>query len=130
MATIALYPTYINQMPSMLESLKKTVKDYKDNLELIHKKALMIDTRICDMNEVLTSLQSCTQTQEEMEATIDRIKEDHQQFITDVTTIDQNVSDLITKEKEDFYKKYAYLKPDSENWGLDSFKDFWTDACQ
>lgn len=65
MATIALYAGKINQMPGLIKDVKKSVSDYNSELFSLKKKALTINKSVCDLDDVISSIQSSTQTQDE-----------------------------------------------------------------
>jgi len=118
MATIALYANQINQMPGLLKEVKQSVSNYKSELTTLKNKTLTINKSICDLEDVISSIQSSTKTQEEKIASLDAFYQNSETFIADVVQIDNNVESLINKRKNDFYSTYSYLKPNCE-------KDFW-----
>jgi len=65
LATIALYGNKINQMPGLIKEVKKTVTDYKSELSALKAKSLSINKSVCDLDDVINSIQTSTQTQEE-----------------------------------------------------------------
>lgn len=44
-----------------------------------------------------------------------------EQFVNETIAIDENVADLINKQKDDFYEDYYYLKPECEKNGWEKF---------
>jgi hypothetical protein len=48
MATINLYASQINQMPGLIADLKRSVTDYKSELESMARKSLSINKSVCD----------------------------------------------------------------------------------
>ena len=65
MATITLYAGKVNQMSSLINNAKKAVKEYKSDLRSLKSKVLKIDSGICDVDDVISSIKSSTQTQED-----------------------------------------------------------------
>lgn len=123
MPTIALYKDKVNQMPGLMKDVKKSVMDYKTELSNMRKKSLQINRSICNLDEVISSLQTSTQTQEEKIASLDAITQKSEQFLADTIRIDNDVADVINKRKNEFYDKYNYLKPDCEKNGWEKFCD-------
>lgn len=114
MATITLYAGKVNQMPSLINDAKKSVKEYKDDLNSLKLKLFTIDSSVCNVDDVISSIKSSTQTQEDKIESLESLNENINEYISDVVTIDQNAADAINQSKNDFYEKYEYLKPDIE----------------
>ena len=122
MATITLYSGKINQMSSLINKAKTSVKSYKSDLKSLKSKVLSIDESICDVDDVISSIKSSTKTQEDKIETLENLKQDINDFISDVVRIDGDAADAINKSKDDFYDKYEYLKPECEKSGWEKFK--------
>jgi len=58
MATITLYAGKINQMPGLINEVKKSVVDYKSELSALRKKTLNINRSVCNLDEVISSIQA------------------------------------------------------------------------
>ena len=123
MATITLYSGKINQMSSLINKAKTSVKSYKSDLKSLKSRVLSIDESICDVDDVISSIKSSTKTQEDKIETLENLKQDINDFISDVVRIDGDAADAINKSKDDFYDKYEYLKPECEKSGWEKFKD-------
>ena len=123
MAMITLYSGKINQMSSLINKAKTSVKSYKSDLKSLKSKVLSIDESICDVDDVISSIKSSTKTQEDKIETLENLKQDINDFISDVVRIDGDAADAINKSKDDFYDKYEYLKPECEKSGWEKFKD-------
>ena len=123
MATITLYSGKINQMSSLINKAKTSVKSYKSDLKSLKSKVLSIDESICDVDDVISSIKSSTKMQEDKIETLENLKQDINDFISDVVRIDGDAADAINKSKDDFYDKYEYLKPECEKSGWEKFKD-------
>ena len=113
MATIELYAKQINQMPRLIQEAKKSVTDYKAELSSLQTKFLFINRSVCNLDSVISSIQSSTQTQEQTIASLDAFYQNSENFIADVVRIDGNVADVINERKDNFYDEYSYLKPES-----------------
>lgn len=127
MATITLYAGKVNQMSSLINDAKKAVKEYKFDLKSLKSKVLKIDSSICNVDDVISSIKSSTQTQEDKIDALDKLKKDVNEFISDVVRIDGDAADAINQSKNDFYEKYEYLKPDCEKSWLEEKID---NACE
>lgn len=119
MATISLYSKKINQMPSLISDVKKSVSDFKTSLSSFKIKASAINKSVCDLDDVISSIQSSTQTQEDKITSLETLQKNTVQFINDTNCIDNDVADVIKSRKDDFYEKYSYLKPDCEKSWLE-----------
>lgn len=123
MATIALYAGKINNMPSLINDVKISVSELKTDLLTLKNNSLSINRNICNLDDVISSISSSTQIQEEKINTLNKLEQDIQQFAYDVVRIDSNVADFVNKCKDNFYNKYSYLKPESEKNGWEKFCD-------
>ena len=112
MATIALYSSKINQMPSLVRELRGGVSDYNNSLAELQRKCLSIDRSVCDLDDVINELRVSSRTQEERVDALDRFQEHNQEFIDDTIRIDYDVAETVDQTKDNFYEKYDYLKPD------------------
>lgn len=95
MATIALYANKINQMPGLIKDVKKSVTDYKSELSALKKKALTVDKSVCNLDDVISSIQTSSQTQEEKVNSLDTFNQNSENFISDVIRIDSGVANLV-----------------------------------
>ena len=123
MATISLYKNKINDMPRLIDEVKKSVTNYKSELSNLKNKALEVNKSICDLDEVISVISTSTKTQEDKIEALETFHSNCDQFITDTVKIDSDVADVVNQNKDDFYCKYSYLKPDSEKSGWEKFCD-------
>jgi hypothetical protein len=117
-------------MPGLINDLKKSVDEYKSELLSLKNKALNVNRSVCNLDEVVSSIQTSTQTQENKIAALESFNNKLETFISDVVRIDGDVADLINKNKDDFYNEYNYLKPDSEKSGWEKFCDSAAEWCK
>lgn len=87
-------------------------------------KVLKINQSICDVEDVVSSIQASSQTQEEKIASLEAFQEDTEQFIEDTVRIDSEAADIIRQRKDDFYEQYYYLKPECEKNDWEKFCDW------
>lgn len=123
MATISLYAGKINQMPGLIRGVRNSVAQLKTELGDLQKKASKVDVGVCDLSEVISSIQASSQTQEERASALESFRIDSENFVTETVHIDDNVAETVNQNKEDFYDKYDYLKPDCEKSGWEKFCD-------
>ena len=123
MATIALYSGKINQMPGLINDIKKSVGDYKSELFSLKNKTLSVNRSVCNLDDVVSSIQSSTQTQDQKITSLEKFSQQSETFISNVVRIDGNAADAINKNKDDFYNEYYYLKPNCEKNGWEKFCD-------
>ena len=112
MATIAIYANKINQMPGLIKEVKNGVNNFKSELSALRTKALVISKSVCDLDDVISSVQASTQTQVRKADSLEDLSRECEEFITDAARIDSDVAELVVQRKEDFYDKYYYLKPE------------------
>ena len=113
MATIALYAVKMNQMPSLIGEVKKSVGDYSSELFSLKSKALNIRKSVCDLDDVIGMVQTSTQIQEQKMESLERIRQKTEEFMAEALRIDEDAAAVINQNKENFYNKYNYLKPDA-----------------
>lgn len=124
MATIALYANKINQMPGMINEVKRAVTDYKSELLALKMKTLTINKSVCNLEDVIRSIQASTQTQDEKVNSLELFYQNSERFITEVVSTDEKVADIIRQRKNDFYEEYSYLKPECEKEWLEQAGDW------
>ena len=126
MATIALYAGKINNMPSLIKDVRKSVEKYNNELAKLYQKTLKVDAGVCDLSDVIDGIRASSQTQEQRIEILENFQNNSEDFIQDTIRIDNNVADTVEQNKDDFYDKYDYLKPDCEKSGWEKF----CDACK
>ena len=62
--------------------------DDNADLESLKSKVLSIDESICDVDDVISSIKSSTQTQEDKIKSLESLKENISEYISDVVAID------------------------------------------
>lgn len=124
MATIALYANKINQMPGMINEVKRAVTDYKSELLALKMKTLTINKSVCNLDDVIRSIQASTQIQDEKVSSLELFYQNSERFITEVVSTDEKAADIIRQRKNDFYEEYSYLKPECEKEWLEQAGDW------
>ena len=102
---------WLNQMPRLIKDIKQCVIDYKSELSALKAKTLAINKSICNLDDVISSIQASSQTQEHKIGSLDTISLRIEEFVADAIQIDSNVADVINQMKDDFYNEYNYLDP-------------------
>jgi hypothetical protein len=110
-------------MPGLIADLKRSITDYKSELESMARKALSINRSVCDLDEVIDSIRASTQIQERKIASLDDLGRRIEQFAENAARIDSAVADLINKRKDEFYKEHGHLKPECEKGGWEKLCD-------
>ncbi len=105
MATIALYADKVNQMPGLVQDVKKAVVDYQSELSALKRQSLKVNQGIFDLSGVISSIQASSQTQEQKAASLEMFQQDSERFIEDTARIDSDVADVIKQRKGDFSVK-------------------------
>ena len=117
-------------MPILINDAKKAVKEYKDDLNSLKLKLFTIDSSVCNVDDVISSIKASSQTQEDKIETLNTLNKDMEEFISDIVRIDSEVANTINKSKDDFYDEYEYLKPECEKSWLEKAKEWIDSACE
>ncbi len=123
MSTITLYARKVNRMPSLIRDVRSSVREFRSEVEDLRNSTMSIDSSVCNLDDVIASLRASSNTQEEKLEKLEDIKEEVEEFIDDVVSIDEDAAEAINQSKDDFYDEYYYLKPDCEKSGWEKFKD-------
>lgn len=129
MATIALNAANMNQMSELLTDLQGVVKDFKSQLASIGKKTLTINSSVCNIEDIISSIQVSTQTQEQKIDSIDTLAQRIEEFTEEVVKIDGRAAEVVRKREDDFYKTYSFLKPEGEKSWLEKVGDWFVSAA-
>ena len=121
MATIELYKDKINSMSNYIEQAKNAVSDFCVDLSALKSKILGINSSVCD--NVVSSISSSSQTQEQQIAGLEATQKEVYAFIDLTINRDNAAATAVSKAKDDFYKEYSYLKPECEKSGWEKFCD-------
>ena len=121
MATIELYKNKINSMSNYIEQAKNAVSDFCVDLSALKSKILGINSSVCD--NVVSSISSSSQTQEQQIAGLEATQKEVNAFIDLTINRDNSAADAVSKAKDEFYKEYSYLKPECEKSDWEKFCD-------
>ena len=123
MATISLYASKVNNMSGMLRDVKSSVSSLKSEIFQLRVKSLTVDDSICDMDDVISNITAATELQEEKVEALETFARNSETFIATTERIDGDAADRVNQNKDDFYDKYYYLKPECEKSRYEKFKD-------
>lgn len=123
MATIALYAGKINTMPGLLRGAKGAVSGLNNQLGTLKRKCEKVSASVCNIDDVISSISASSKTQEEKIEALEHFGEKVEEFTKDTVETDEKVAELVNKNKDDFYEKYSYLKPDSEKSWFEKAKE-------
>ena len=121
MATIELYKDKINSMSNYIQQAKNAVNDFCVDLSALKSKILGINSNVCD--NVVSSISSSSQTQEQQIAGLEATQKEVNAFIDLTINRDNAAAAAVSKAKDEFYKEYSYLKPECEKSGWEKFCD-------
>jgi len=123
MATIALSAGKLNMMPGLILDLKKVIYDYKTELFSLSQKTKAVDRSICDLEDVASEIKAATELMEGRVEKLEQFRSKVEDFIELTVDTDQDAAETVNQNKDDFYDKYDYLKPDCEKSGWEKFCD-------
>lgn len=130
MATIALYENKINQLPTLITDVMNSVSGYSSELFSLKQKSLNVASNVCNLDDVIQSIQSSTDTQEKKSANLKAFQQKSEDFISEVDRIDSDVAAIVNQNKDDFYGQYYYLKPECEKTGWEKVGDGLASAAE
>jgi len=111
-------------MPGLISDIKNSVVDYKSELFALKTKSLSINKSVCNLDNIISSIQTSSQTQENKIISLETFSNNSEEFMSDVVRIDGEAAAVIYERKYDFYEEY-YLKTDCEKSRWERF----CDAC-
>ena len=102
-----------SELGSSFEKAKKTTGNLKRSLSTLKQKIEETSKKV--RIESSDTLAKSAESKEEIKnSSLTLAYNKLDEFITDVSAVDMSVHSKISSEKDDFYDKYSYLKPDSE----------------
>lgn len=79
--------------------MEKSVDKLKTELSDLQKKAYNVGTDVCNLSEVISSIQASAQTQENRIAELENFQTNSEEFINEVIRIDNNIADTINQNR-------------------------------
>ena len=114
MATISLYAGRINRMPGLLNEMRAAVEGYKIELTALERQVLCVDSSVCDLSSVQSSIHASIQIQLGLLMLLKALSGDSEYYVDGTSRIDNAIAQLLLRTKESFYQLYEYLKPTEE----------------
>ena len=114
-------------VPSLIGEIRKNVDDYSSELFSLKLKAVNIRKSVCNLDDVIGMVQTSTQIQEQKAEALEAFSQKTEEFTAEAARIDEDAAAVIKQNKENFYNKYNYLKPDAEK---SDWEEFWDDAAE
>ena len=114
-------------VPSLIGEIRKSVDDYSSELFSLKLKAVNIRKSVCNLDDVIGMVQTSTQIQEQKAESLEAFSQKTEEFTAEAARIDEDAAAVINQNKENFYNKYNYLKPNAEK---SDWEEFWDDAAE
>ena len=114
MATIALYKDKINRVGFQLEGVINSSDKLSSQLNVLKNTLQGVDSSTCDLQDAVESITSSTKSESDKVEDVRRLNTMLSEFINTAVERDDSARSEIVREKNEFYKKYSYLKPDCE----------------
>ena len=114
MATIALYKDKINRVGFQLESVINSSDKLSSQLNVLKNTLQGVDSSTCDLQDAVDSITSSTKSESDKVEDVRRLNTKLSEFINTAVERDDSARSEIVREKNEFYEKYSYLKPDCE----------------
>ena len=123
MATITLYADKINNMPGLIWEAKSAVKGFNTQLGTLKRKCEKVNASACNIDDVIRTISASTRTQEDKIEALEAFNENVEDFARETVETDEKVAEIVNRNKDNFYDKYSYLKPDCEKSVWEKIKD-------
>ncbi|MCR5019451.1 hypothetical protein [Ruminococcus sp.] len=118
MATITLRKSKFDGLGSVLDKLCSSFGNYDATMKELKRSAGGVDSSTCNLEDVIDDISNSEESKEEKVKRAKELKSKLDTFVKSAVQREKDAADEIVKKKKEFYKKYDYLKPDSE-------KSFW-----
>ena len=142
MATITLAGNTVNgclgigsyqNVGSAFSSAKKNTGSLNQSLKSLKSK-VDVASSAADVSTASCKTQNSISREEQKQSSLTLVNDKLDTLISDASTVDNQASKEVERQKKDFYKKYGYLKPESEkSWTEkvgDAFKGLWDGLCE
>lgn len=141
MATITLAGNTVNgclgigsysNVGTAFSSAKKNTGSLTQSLKSLKNK-VSVAASAADVSSAMHNTQNSISREEQKQSSISLVNDKLDNLISDAGTVDNQAATEVERQKKDFYKKYGYLKPESEkSWTEkvgDKFKGLWDGLC-
>lgn len=129
MATITLYKDKVNGVGSLLDDIIKSVNNLDVQLGTLKNTLQGVDSSTCNLQDTVDSISSSSKSEKDKIADLKKLNGKLTEFIETTTNRDNSARDEINKQKDDFYTKYKYLKPECEKSRTEKFVESLKKVC-
>ncbi|WP_298532204.1 polymorphic toxin-type HINT domain-containing protein [uncultured Ruminococcus sp.] len=129
MATISLYKDKVNGVGSLLDDIIKSVNNLDVQLGTLKNTLQGVDSSTCNLQDTVDSISSSSKSEKDKIADLKKLNGKLTDFIETTTNRDNSARDEINKQKDDFYTKYKYLKPECEKSRTEKFVESLKKVC-
>lgn len=122
MATITLYKNKVNGVGSLLDDIIKSSNNLDTQLGTLKNTLQGVDSSTCNLQSAVDSISSSSKSEKEKVEDLKKLNRQLTSFIETTSRKEAAVKNEIERSKNEFYKKYSYLKPECE-------KSTWEKIC-
>lgn len=122
MATITLYKNKVNGVGSFIDDIIKSSNNLDTQLGTLKNTLQGVDSSTCNLQAAVDSISSSSKSEKEKVEDLKKLNNKLSEFIETTSKKEAAVKNEIERSKNDFYKKYSYLKPECE-------KSTWEKIC-
>ncbi len=130
MATITLYKDKVNGVGSLLDDIIKSVNNIDVQLSTLENTLQGVSSSTCDLNDTVESIRSSSKSEQDKVEDLKKLNSKLTEFIETASDRDKSAKDEINKQKEEFYTKYSFLKPECEKSFKEKLCDTVESACE
>ena len=129
MATIVLYKDKLNSVGGLINNVVTSSNNLNTQLGSLKTTLQGVSSSTCNLRETVDNISSSTKTEKEKVNDLKKLNKKVGEFISVAVKKDNSAKEQIEKSKEEFYTKYAYLKPECEKSTLEKISDGWDSVC-
>ena len=133
MATITLYKNKVNGVGSFIDDIIKSSNNLDTQLGTLKNTLQGVDSSTCNLQAAVDSISSSSKSEKEKVEDLKKLNNKLSEFIETTSKKEAAVKNEIERSKNDskndFYKKYYYLKPECEKSGWEKFCDAVGKVC-
>lgn len=130
MATIALYKDKLNGVSGYINNVLSSANSLNIQLNSLKTTLQGVSSNAYDLQETVNNISSSTKTEKEKIRDLKNLNKKIDEFISTAVNRDNSAKEEINKNKNDFYTKYSYLKPDCEKNALERIADACSSAWE
>lgn len=106
-------------MPGLLKEVQQSIADYQAELFSLSVKLLTISPSVCNMDDVMGSIQASARVQEQKQGSLEGLSQRSGEFVGGAAETGVKVADLVRHRRDDFYTAHPYLKPERDKSWLE-----------